>query len=262
MLSGPTGAPGDYFDTNLRGTSFPTPNESSLRTGLTPGGGGSMFPAPSPNTQALFNSMASGGATPNTLEFQRTAMNAAAANKPGQSASNIPTSQPAAARAMEASNQAATNNQSFGNHDNEAANGLYLLAQAGNESQSNNQFAVPNQPAHVNQDKRPRNATGSVGSATASTQGQSEMSGDHSENDSKQNTRKPKRASAGKTNKRKNEDTPTKQPAKKAKSTTSSKNEDMDMDDMSDDQDMNDPEDGNRKMTDEEKRKNFLERNR
>ncbi|KAK8088102.1 hypothetical protein PG997_003063 [Apiospora hydei] len=77
MLSGPTG---DYFgDTShtLRG-GF-TPNESSLRTGLTPGGSGSMFPAPSPNSQALYAQLASGGATPNTLDFHRTAMNAAAA---------------------------------------------------------------------------------------------------------------------------------------------------------------------------------------
>ncbi|KAK4982614.1 hypothetical protein LTR28_002672, partial [Elasticomyces elasticus] len=69
MLTGPTGA-SDYFssDHHFPG-SFPTPNESSLRTGLTPGGGGSMFPAPSPNSQALFNAMQSSGATPGTLDF-------------------------------------------------------------------------------------------------------------------------------------------------------------------------------------------------
>jgi ATF/CREB family transcription factor len=61
MLSGQAN---DYFgDTHhLRGGS-PTPNESSLRTGLTPGGSGSMFPTPSPNSQ-LFAQLASGEATP------------------------------------------------------------------------------------------------------------------------------------------------------------------------------------------------------
>lgn len=66
MLSGP-----NYFDDNFR-ASFPTPNESSLRSGLTPGGGGSMFSAPSPSSQAIFNTIQSGGATPGTLEFHST----------------------------------------------------------------------------------------------------------------------------------------------------------------------------------------------
>ena len=78
MLAGPT-SNNDYFssDHHFSG-SFPTPNESSLRTGLTPGGGGSMFPQPSPNSQALYNSLQSGGATPGTLDFHRTAMHARA----------------------------------------------------------------------------------------------------------------------------------------------------------------------------------------
>ncbi|KAH7113696.1 Aft1 HRA domain-containing protein [Dactylonectria estremocensis] len=68
---------GVFGDTHLRG-GFPTPNESSLRSGLTPGGSGSMFPAPSPNSQALFAQLASGGATPSTIDFHRTAISAAA----------------------------------------------------------------------------------------------------------------------------------------------------------------------------------------
>ncbi|KMQ81444.1 bzip transcription factor, partial [Lasius niger] len=42
------------------------------------GGSGSMFPAPSPNSQALFAQLAGGGATPSTLDFHRTALSAAA----------------------------------------------------------------------------------------------------------------------------------------------------------------------------------------
>ncbi len=147
MLAGPQRRDdADYFSDghHLRG-GFPTPNESSLRSGLTtsnqagltPGGGGSMFPEPSPNT--LFNSLPSGGATPSTLEFHRTALNALNASASTQAhlrresiqqpQQNI-TSQP----------------QDFGNgadvkppnpipydrHDpNDAANSLFMLAHAG-----------------------------------------------------------------------------------------------------------------------------------
>src|ERR1700761_2036916 len=85
MLAGPAG---DYFDSGYS-RSFPTPNESGLRTGLTPGGGGSMFPAPSPNSQAIFNGLQLGAPTPNTLDFFKTGLSA-------RSAANgiTPTSQP------------------------------------------------------------------------------------------------------------------------------------------------------------------------
>jgi hypothetical protein len=61
MLQGPTGD-NDYFNQGL-GEGFTTPSEPSLRTGSTPGGGGSMFPAPSPNAQAVFK-LQNGGVTP------------------------------------------------------------------------------------------------------------------------------------------------------------------------------------------------------
>jgi len=94
MLSGPQ--KGDYFSDghHLRGGP-PTPNESGLRSGLTPGGGGTMFPEPSPNSQALFGQLASGGATPTTLDFHRTAMSVVAAQKKeSQSQQQNITSQP------------------------------------------------------------------------------------------------------------------------------------------------------------------------
>ncbi|MCJ1481419.1 hypothetical protein MMC06_001577 [Schaereria dolodes] len=286
MLSGPTG--GDYFDSHLRG-GFPTPNESSLRTGLTPGGGGSMFPAPSPNSQALFGHLASGGATPSTIDFHRTAMNAAASRKlEGPNALNGAKSQPLQQRAqvanMDHSSQQAQ--QHFGQHDNDAANGLFLLAQAGNETQSNNQFAIPNQPVHglpmqnpsqapspVTAKRPARNANGSMeGSLSGSVRGVSEMSGEMSDGAdmAKPNTRaKGKRASAGKgaaNGRRKAEDAPTKQPAaKKAKNNVMSAPP-MSLDGMESDEEQNIKEEqyheNGKKMTDEEKRKNFLERNR
>ena len=291
MLSGPTGE-GGYFDSHLRG-GFPTPNESSLRTGLTPGGGGSMFPAPSPNSQAIYH-LASGGATPSTLDFHRTALNAAAARKSDNYA-NGSSSQVADQRAqvanMDQSSQQQQSHQHFGQHDNDAANGLYLLAQAGNESQSNNQFAIPNQPAHSmamsapsqeaspNMAKRAaRNASGSIGeSLSGSARGASEISGEMSDgvNQSKPNTRaKTKRTSSGKgaaNNRRKGEESSIKQPAtKKAKTINNNHNHnnivDMSMDGMDSDEEHNIKEEqyheNGKKMTDEEKRKNFLERNR
>ncbi|MCJ1308671.1 hypothetical protein MMC25_002325 [Agyrium rufum] len=296
MLGGPLGETG-YFDSHIRG-GFPTPNESSLRTGLTPGGGGSMFPAPSPNSQALFNQLANGGATPGTLDFHRTAMNAAAARKSENPYPSESTSQPQDQRAqvanMDQAVQSQAHHQHFGQHDSDAANGLYLLAQAGNENQTNNQFAIPNQPSHgmrmppqsqetsptVSKRSNHRN-NGSIGGSLAdSVHGASEMSGEISDGRSKSNVRgKAKRASSGKgpaTNRRKApDDTPMKQPAaKKAKTVKNiATSPDMSIDGPDTDDEQNIKEEvydaskeelheSGRKMTDEEKRKNFLERNR
>lgn len=158
MLAGPAGAT-DYFGDSFRG-GFPTPNESSLRTGLTPGGGGSMFPAPSPNSQALFNSLASGGVTPSTLDFHRTAMNAAAAAKQQNFnvTSNGPTSQPpdqSGPSGMDHRQYRSQHhhqqghNNPFDNtsqHDNEAANSLFLLTQANGMRGTNGPYGLSQQP--------------------------------------------------------------------------------------------------------------------
>lgn len=264
MLSGPAG--GDYFVENIR--SYPTPNESSLRTGLTPGGGGSMFPAPSPGSQAFLNSLTSGGATPGALEFQRAAANAATANKHENTFTSPPTtSQPLGNKAQTAAMDRSAVHSGFGQHDNDAANGLYLLAQAGNESQSNSQFAVPAAPAVVNpQDTAAARATrsngsigGSISAASARDQEEAQSGGE------KPATRKSKRASAGKggSSRRKAEEAPAKQPAPKKTKANSMHIDDMSDDGMDSDDEMRDMKgpDG-KKMTDEEKRKNFLERNR
>ncbi|KAL8714031.1 MAG: hypothetical protein Q9220_002177 [cf. Caloplaca sp. 1 TL-2023] len=276
MLGGPVST-GDYFDPSIRG-SFPTPNESSLRTGLTPGGGGSMFPAASPNSQAIFNQLASGGATPSTLDFHRTAVSAAAARKDQNGAST--TSQPQDQRAPIAPMDSSQ-------HDSEAASGLYLLAQATNNAQNNNQFAMPTAPAnnlanaHVqsnetspNMAKRVvRNANGSIGgSMSGSVRGQSELSNEQSDSaDPKPTTRnRGKRSSTGKSGgpangRRKAEESLPKPPAPKKQKQVSSVI-DMDGMDSEDENGMNPNADqyheNGKKMTDEEKRKNFLERNR
>ncbi len=291
MLTGPTGS-SDYFDGHLRG-GFPTPNESSLRTGLTPGGGGSMFPAPSPNSQALFQQLASGGATPNTLDFHRTALNAAAARKSEHfNKLHHPVSQPSEQAAHNSKMDKKAESQQaqqdpFGQH--EAANGLFLLAQAGDGSQNNNQFAIPAQPnpTHgvapvISQEpspkttKRPGRNASLGGSISGSARAISEMSGDMTDSGNDQvkaNTRgKGKKGNAGKgaqgaNGRRKADDTSSKGPvAKKAKANNNSAIMDTGMDGMESDEEMNVKEElyheDGKKMTDEEKRKNFLERNR
>ena len=280
MLSGPQRD--DYFGDghHLKG-GFPTPNESSMRSGLTPGGGGSMFPEPSPNTQAYLQ-MSSGVATPSTLDFHRTAMSAAAAQKrdPLQSQMNI-TSQPQdPINAMEVKPPLPGQ---FDQHDaNDAANGLFLLAQTGaarNGSQPANHYAMasqmPVQATHqhgmpmggqsTNTSPVMRNQNGSI--STNSGRGASEMSGVSEENEQphKPNTRgKGKRTSTAvsQTNgRRKADETPSKPANKKAKANSglamSEPPSDEEPDMSKDEYNAN-----GKKMTDEEKRKNFLERNR
>lgn len=282
MLGGPVGGAADYFDPSLRGTSFPsgvTPNESGLRSGLTPGGGGSMFPAPSPNSQALFQQLAQGGATPSTIDFHRTALNAAAARKGNQFETNGTGSHTEDKGApivpMEANMQQQVQQPTFGQHDNDAANGLFLLAQASNGPQANTQFVVPqnnNIPSHQgrSQETSPNMGQMRNGSSTGSAQGSGDIS--DSGDQGKPTTRsRGKRSSGGRAgvasiSRRKAEDAPAKQPsAKKAKNSIAQMNMDMDgMDSEDEQQNIKEEQyhENGRKMTDEEKRKNFLERNR
>ena len=241
MLEGPAGG-GDYFGNISRG--FPTPNESSLRTGLTPGGGGSMFPAPSPNSQAIFNSLQSGGATPGTLDFHRTAMNAAARNKSQFAITSNPQEQ--------------QNGNMDAQHDaTDAANGLFMLAKGGQA----NQFSQTQQQMQTRSQGAQRTSNASA-----------EDAGSPEDDDSKPAARGKKGAKAPPTNGRRKSDAPQKGSNKRQKSSSGSINVDPALDpnmDMDDDSDMDDEgmmEDGKgkngKKMTDEEKRRNFLERNR
>ncbi|RDA84533.1 hypothetical protein CP532_3754 [Ophiocordyceps camponoti-leonardi (nom. inval.)] len=323
MLSGPAN---DYFgDTHhLRG-GFPTPNESSLRSGLTPGGSGSMFPAPSPNSQALFAQLASGGATPNTLDFHRTALSAAAKREQGAANAQQPHQQPqqqqqqqqqpppqqppptSSAPQQEVPNGASTEKTEakpatgpFDPHDNDAANGLFMLAQGGqgrNGSQNTAHFPPPAPPAPaataapaVAPVSGPGHAHPAPGS-TLNHEVNSQVASHHpaqmipvraasdNSNVSEDGTQmKPASRTKGKKNslgsnsngRRKADDMPTKVPAsKKAKVNNGHANGMLEMSDEDDeDEDEDDMkgkfEDGGvkSKMTEEEKRKNFLERNR
>lgn len=254
-----------------------------------------MFPAPSPNSQAMFQQLANGGATPGTLDFHRTAMSAAAARKDNHKAPTVTTSQPPEKRApvapMDTSASSQPQQPAFGQHDNDAANGLYMLAQASNGPPPSNTFAVPKPPTGATTSTHPGRSHetspstiqrvgtgGSIGeSVSGSGGGVSEISGEVS--DSGDQTRpatrtRGKRASAAKpaapnNARRKTADTPTKTPpAKRPKTTTTLSVGDMsvDMDGIDSDEEHNIKEEqyheNGKKMTDEEKRKNFLERNR
>lgn len=281
MLSGPAN---DYFSEAHHLRSGFTPNESSLRTGLTPGGSGSMFPAPSPNSQALFAQLASGGATPSTIDFHRTAMSAAAAKRDQVQPQTQPavTSQPQEISngvvPVKAEPKAPTG--PFDNHDNDAANGLFMLAQGRNGNQPQPQFPVaPPQQVHGHPNTIPQqvsNTSPQMTNGNGSINGQS-MRGiseagsamsDESEQAPPATRGKGKRNSgtgAATTNgRRKAEEPPAKGPANKKAKTNGgapsvNSNDDDDEDHSDDDSKMDGPKS---KMTDEEKRKNFLERNR
>ncbi|TKX20675.1 Aft1 HRR domain-containing protein [Elsinoe australis] len=298
MLTGPTN--NDYFNSDHHfAGSFPTPNESSLRTGLTPGGGGSMFPQPSPNSQAMFNAIQSGGATPGTLDFHRTAMHARAANQGGNNF-NMPasaaTSQPQDANIqpnLDSKSFPATNNQhnqqnhreQFEQHDaNDAANGLFMLAQSrGGNQQQGQQYPPPQQASQMNymsnaqhmnnqghsNEASPtvakRGAKGSIGSnISGSTQNEDGFS-ESGMSDSKPATRnkgKKGNNAKGGNNRRKAEETPSKASNKRQKGNGGNAVQ-QEPDDMpSDDEDEPQVDANGKKLTDEEKRKNFLERNR
>ena len=293
MLSGPTGQT-DYFSESFRG--FPTPNESSLRTGLTPGGGGSMFPAPSPNTQAIFN-LQSAGVTPGTADFQQSALRAAAqhqansssnANSNNKATSNAPTSQPEAATAgmdrqpnsfqQAQPPQQRAHNEPYPNHDvSSAANDLLSFASQNGAARNNQQpFSMapqqqsmnaghmPVQPVNANHNRR--DTKGSINSVQSAETGDFSESGQSEQAKTGTRSRAKKGAANGKQaagNKRKADDAP--KSARKKSNPNQGMGDDMD-DGESDDDNNNIKEEEydskGRKMTDEEKRKNFLERNR
>lgn len=299
MLTGP--ANNDYFsnDHHFAG-SFPTPNESSLRTGLTPGGGGSMFPQPSPNSQAIFSSLQSGGATPGTLDFHRTAMHARAASQVNNNNFAMPQN-PASSQPQEANIQPGLDNKGFNNnngshnqqrdqfesHDaNDAANGLFMLAQArGNQSnqqqqqQPSQQYPAPSQQSQMNympntphmqnQTQAQRNAQDRIAknSVTSNMSGSTENGEGEDDTETKPSagrSRGGKKGSTGKSAKsRKAEETPSKGNNKRQKGNGGSMvmGPPEDEDDSEEDEEQQVGADG-RKLTDEEKRKNFLERNR
>lgn len=237
-----------------------------------------MFPAPSPNSQAIFAQLASGGATPSTLDFHRTAMSAAAAKR--EQGHPQPQPQPVTSQPAEMPNGTAPVVKSepkqssgpFDPHDNDAANGLFMLAQGaqtrnGNQS-SSNQFSTSAAPSHAHPVSVPApNAKVSTEMPSGKVTSRGVSEGTNGSEDSEQGKPAPKgknKKTTGVANgRRKADDIPLKPPPnKKAKGNSGLVH--VASPDFSDDDDEDDGDDPNSKikMTDEEKRKNFLERNR
>lgn len=276
MIGGPQKSAEDYFaDGNhirdLR-TGFITANESHVRAGLTPGGSGTIFPElvtnPSP---PIYNTITNSSLTPSGLDFHRVTMNNTQKRNQIQPPTSI-TSQP-----QEHVNGMDVKPPLSGHFDdaNAAASGLYLLAQSREDPHANNQYAVTNAQisthAHpliknVEKDdepkkhspilhhrKRPSTSTASRGNQSASD----------NELNRPQLREKPKKLSPATVARRKPAELPSKvQSTKKLKSNngTSQSTEEP----PSDDETGNVSEHGTdgKKTNDEEKRKNFLERNR
>ena len=205
-------------------------------------------------------------------------MNAAAAKKSNTSGTGAGAdpSQDSRAPVAPMSQHTAVQNQANSMDQQDAANGLFMLANA-TAGVQNNQFAVPPQPVAVNasqpqsQETSPttggRGGRNQNGSIASSGHGFSEMSGISDEEDSKPATRnRGKRPATGRNSaatngRRKADDTSTKQPpAKKVRAQPQS------LSGGDSDEELNIKEEqyhaDGKKMTDEDKRKNFLERNR
>lgn len=258
-----------------------------------------MFPQPSPNSSAIFQQLQNGGATPGTVEFHRTAMNARAhsqANINNMNMSGV-TSQPQQNPNIQPdldskpwNGQQQDQQDPFGQHQsNEAANGLFMLAQAsGNNRNGQQGFAVPQQPQqgyqqgmqhmqqqmgqHAQEDSPNHNKRGAKNSIGSTMSGSTNEQGEYSDSGNSNHAKSQPRARGKKASvvkaangRRKAEETPIKgQPNKRQKGN----NGQVQMPEEYGDEDM-DPDDGEeqlgadgKKMTDEEKRKNFLERNR
>lgn len=252
-----------------------------------------MFPQPSPNSQALYNQLQSGGATPGTLDFHRTAMTARAQS---QNNLNMPNNTGATSQPQQQQNpniqpdldskpynpnaqhQQQDQQDPFSSHQtNDAANGLFMLAQAGGQQRNGQQgYAMPQQQQQQQQSyqgmQQMQDQRGGKNSIISNASSTENGQGDYSDGsiDQKPQNRggrgNGKKGSAGKAatsnGKRKNEETPAKMQNKRQRS--SGGGMPMDEDDDEDDQSPEQEETGadGRKMTDEEKRKNFLERNR
>ncbi|KAL2264758.1 hypothetical protein VTJ83DRAFT_7268 [Remersonia thermophila] len=285
MLSGPTST--DYFGDTHHIRSFPTPNESSLRTGLTPGGSGSMFPA-APSPSSLFQ-LGGSVPTPGILDFHRTALSAAAKREQAQApqqqppTSVPPTSHPTlgAGDGLSKTTESKAPPGPFDPHDNDAANGLFMLAQgrpsvpaplsqypSGPLTQPSASAAGAGQPiAGASQLNGGPSLPGPGASEAGAASGDAEPA--------RPSTRGKKRSISGAagSSRRKAEESNAlakEPPSKKGRTATNGSGTGSSSDDRhSADEQQNGGKDqsgggstSKSKMTDEEKRKNFLERNR
>jgi ATF/CREB family transcription factor len=279
MLQAPQ-HPNITFESHLR-TGL-TPNESAMRSGLTPGGSGSIFPG---QPGFLFHNNNNVN-TPTSLEFQKTAQAAAARVKrhslPQQPGPAIPLPQSDMKVDQNLDIKSGPPADSLYNADpaHNAANGLYLLAHMGGTkarvpSAAAQGFFQQNQPmasppiilpspeqkrAHLEQHSSQMKMTSTSPTNASRRLSQSSMPGAGSDNDTpeKKGRANNKRAAP----KRKS---PPGSSAKKKAKGNDSRAESVLSNNSEPNSDSEGDEDNKGKktaMTDEEKRKNFLERNR
>ena len=237
-----------------------------------------MFPAPSPNTAAIFN--LAGGVTPGTAEFQRAAAAARQKSETQINQTNNTNGQSMSKQEYQPAQQQGRQDP-FGTNqqEHEAVNSLYMLA--GNRGAPNaNQFAASNQPqgmTSINMQQRmqaqqeqqqQQSPTMSRGNGSIDMGQDDDIEGE----DEKPSTRgkgkkgSGSRSGAAANGRRKNDETPSKAPPKKRSrgnnGSINSLEDDSDDDDGSLKDESLTTHPNGKKMTDEEKRKNFLERNR
>ncbi|KAF2862929.1 hypothetical protein K470DRAFT_255448 [Piedraia hortae CBS 480.64] len=263
-LNANIGGPSDYFtnDHHQYSGSFPTQHESSLRSGLTPGGSGFLFTQQSPDSQVLYNQLQSGGATPNTIDFHRTAMTARATNPYGAGPNGAGSQAPSNAniqpdldtKPMVPGRGQETQDPFSTYQTNDAANGLYMLAQAGGQRGSQSYGVTqPSYPVAPTGQMHARQGNDSIVSALSSSTHNAEFS-DHNQDGTGQG-RGLRKKTSGRSGKRKAEETS--RGANKKSRTTHGRGMASDAEDDG----HNDSGDG-KKLTEDEKRKSFLERNR
>ncbi|TQS38941.1 hypothetical protein Golomagni_00544 [Golovinomyces magnicellulatus] len=290
MIGGPQKAADDYFGDehhirDLR-SGFLTANESALRSGftpgteshvrvgITPGGSSTMFPELVSNPPPVYNSITSRAATPSTLEFHRVAINAKKRNQPqSQPQQQVSaTSQP-----QEHANETEIKSPMSGNFDdaNAAASGLFLLAQSRESPQTNNKYTTSNAqlPAHAHPAVKKSEKEEKVVKKSPNLQHQKRTSistssradDSVSENEKKksQSQERNKRPSPVVASRRKASEPSSKTHSVK-KSRSNNGTAQVVEEQQSEDEVENNNEAGTdgKKMSDEEKRKNFLERNR
>jgi ATF/CREB family transcription factor len=191
----------------------------------------------------------SGGATPSTIEFHRTAL-AAKKNSGNGPTSNANVPEPTSNPTMD---QKPPNTATdFTQHDAaDAANGLFMLAKGGQANNMQmNQAAVMQNESRSSAARRVSQNNGAGGREMSGDGSEQELSKPAGKGKGKKNAPK-----ANAANNRRKADEPAKGPNKKAKMTESPS-------DDSEDEEMRNSNMDPKKMTDEEKRRNFLERNR
>ena len=238
-----------------------------------------MFPAQSPNSQNILQQLQSGGATPSTIDFHRTALNAAKRSgaNPTSNPENESSDQPAATTtttttATVAAEGKATQNTTvdpFTHHDAaDAANGLFMLAKGGQGNAGQfgaNPSSIPAQES----------VEGANGGANGTPANGNEITGDmsdaHIETRSKPGPKGKSKKNAGgakgAAGKRKvaaAEENATVTRSKKVKASNDypALAEPISEPGETEDESPKRSHGDSKRMTDEEKRKNFLERNR